>query len=203
MSSPHPYLLIVVDEHSRFPFVFPCKNLKSSTVTLCLSSLFCMFGFPGCVHSDKGAPFVCQETRSFLAIHGISISTSTPYHPQGNSLCERSNQTIWRTIKLLLHSARLSKDLWETVLPEALHAVRSLVCLSTLNETPNERFLRFPRKAMAGSALYVGRQASGNPLIVLVIGRYNFKGGESVTVSMPAVAGQRLLVGKLCIYDFV
>jgi len=40
----------------------------------------------------------------------------------------------------------------ETVLPEALHAVRSLVCLST-NETPHERFLRFPRKAMAGSAL--------------------------------------------------
>ena len=58
VSGPHPYLLIVVDEHSRFPFVFPCKNMKSSTVTLCLSSLFCLFGFPGCVHSDRGAPFI-------------------------------------------------------------------------------------------------------------------------------------------------
>ena len=38
------------------------------------------------------------------------------------------------------------------MLPEAFHAVRSLVCLST-NETPHERFLRFPRKAMTGSAL--------------------------------------------------
>jgi len=64
VSGPHPYLLIVVDEHSRFPFVFPCKNMKSSTVTLCLSSLFCLFGFPGCMHSDRGAPFVSRETRS-------------------------------------------------------------------------------------------------------------------------------------------
>ena len=152
VSGPHPYLLIVVVEHSSFPFVFPCKNMKSSTVTLCLSSLFCFFGFPGCVRSDRDAPFLSRETRFFLAIRGITFSTSTPYYPQGNSQCERSNQTIWRTIKLLLHSERLSEDLWETVLPEGLHAVRSLVCLST-NETPHERFLRFPRKAMAGSAL--------------------------------------------------
>ena len=52
----------------------------------------------------------------------------------------------------MLHSKRLSEDLLETVLPEALHAVRSLVCLST-NGTPHERFLRFPRKAMTASAL--------------------------------------------------
>jgi len=77
-----PYLLIVVDEHSRFPFVFLCKNIKSSTVTQCLSSLFCLFGFPGCVHSDRGA-LLSRETISFLTTRGISFSTSTPYHPQG------------------------------------------------------------------------------------------------------------------------
>ena len=152
VSGPHQYLHIVVDEHTRFPFVFPCKNMNSSTVTLCLSSLFCLFGFPGCVHSDGGAPFVSRETRSFLATRGISFSTSTPYHPQGNSQCERSYQTIWRTIKLFLHSKHLSVDIWETVLREALHAVGSLVCLSA-NETPHARFLQFPRKAMTGSAL--------------------------------------------------
>jgi len=54
-------------------------------------------------------------------------------------------------MKLLLHSEHVSKDLWETVLPD-LHVFRSLVCLST-NETLHERFLWFPRKAMAGSAL--------------------------------------------------
>jgi len=33
----------------------------------------------------------------------------------------------------LLHSRRLFEEHWETILPEALHAVRSLVCLSTNN----------------------------------------------------------------------
>jgi len=81
VSGPHPYLLLVADEHSHFSFIFPCKNMKSSTVTQCLLSLFCLFGFPGCVHSDRGAPFVSRETRSFLTIRGISFSTSAPYHP--------------------------------------------------------------------------------------------------------------------------
>ena len=53
-----PYLLVAVDEYSRFPFVFPCENMKSSTVIACLSSLFCVFGFPSCVHSDRVSPFV-------------------------------------------------------------------------------------------------------------------------------------------------
>jgi len=52
-----PFLLVAVDEYLRFPFVFPCKNMKSRTVIACLSSLFCAFGFPSCVHSDRGSPF--------------------------------------------------------------------------------------------------------------------------------------------------
>jgi len=53
-----PYLLVPVDEYSRFPFVFPCENMKLSTVIACLSSLFCVFGFPSCVHSDRVSPFI-------------------------------------------------------------------------------------------------------------------------------------------------
>jgi len=102
-----PYLLVAVDEYSRFPFVFPCKNMKSSTVIACLSSLFCIFGFPSCVHSDRGSPFVSQETRTFLSARGISFSMSTAYHPTGNSQCEWFNQTIWRTIQLLLNGSGL------------------------------------------------------------------------------------------------
>ena len=33
------YLLIIVDEFSRFPFAFPCKNMTSSVVTQCLDKL--------------------------------------------------------------------------------------------------------------------------------------------------------------------
>ena len=134
-----------------FRLFFRVKNMKSSSVTQWLSSFFCLFGFLVACIAIEALLFVSRETRSFLATRGICFSTSTLYHPQGNSQCERSNQTIWRTVKLLLHSKRLSEEDWETVLAEALHAVRSLVCLST-NETPHECFLRFPCEAMTGSA---------------------------------------------------
>ena len=62
------------------------------------------------------------------------------------------NQTVWRTIKLLLHGKRLPEERWESVLLEALHAIRCIVRLST-NETPHERLFRFSRKAMFGAAL--------------------------------------------------
>ena len=34
------YFLIVVDEYSRFPFVFPCLDVSTNTVSKCLTSLF-------------------------------------------------------------------------------------------------------------------------------------------------------------------
>jgi len=54
--------------------------------------------------------------------------------------------------KLLLHGERLPEERWESVLLEALHAILSLVCLST-NETPHEGLFRFSRKAMFSAAL--------------------------------------------------
>ena len=86
-----------------------------------------ILGFPSCIHSDRGAPFVSRETRSFLTERRIAFSNSTPYHPQGNAQCEQVNQTIWRTVKLLLHGKGLPEDDWESVLHEAWHATRSLV----------------------------------------------------------------------------
>ena len=69
---------------------------------------------------------------------GIASSLSSPYHPTGNSQCERVNQTIWRTIKLILHDRSLPEERWEDVLQKGLHCVRSLVRLAT-NETLHER----------------------------------------------------------------
>ena len=90
--------------------------------------------------------------KQYLLLRGIATSRSTPYHPQGNSQCERINQTLWRTVKLMLCDKGLSVQAWETVLPEALHSVRSLLCTAT-NATPHERFLPFDRRSMLGRSL--------------------------------------------------
>ena len=91
VSGTKPYILIVVDEYSRFPFAFPCKDQSATTIMNCLSQLFVLFGLPMCVHSDRGAGFMAKEFKEYLTIRGISTSNSTPYHPTGNSQVERAN----------------------------------------------------------------------------------------------------------------
>ena len=48
------FLFVVVDEYSRFPLAFACKDTSASSVVKCLSTLFSLFGFPSYVHSDEG-----------------------------------------------------------------------------------------------------------------------------------------------------
>ena len=124
----------------------------AKTVIACLDSLFCFFGFPYYLHSDRGSSFLSHEIKEYLLYRGIASSHSSLYHPTGNSQCKRVNQTIWRTIKLILHGRSLPEELWEDVLQEGLHCIRSLVCLAT-NETPHERMFKFQRKAMTGISM--------------------------------------------------
>ena len=148
----YSYLLVVIDEFSRFPFAFPCRDVTAKTVIDCLMRLFCLFGLPGYVHSDRGAAFMSSELREFLLSRNVATSRTTPYHPEGNSQCERLNSTLWKTVKLLLHTRGLQEEHWEQVLPDALHAIRSLFCTAT-NQTPHERFMSFERRSMLGKSL--------------------------------------------------
>ena len=88
------YLLTVVDEFSRFPFAFPLRNITSSSVIKCLSTLFAIFGTPGFIHSDRGTQFVSSEFQNFCRQNGVATSKTTPYHPQGNGQNERYNGIV-------------------------------------------------------------------------------------------------------------
>ena len=94
------YLLVIIDEFSRFPFVYACKDMKACTVIEKLTDLFSMFGFPGYLHSDQETCFMSYELKSWLYNMGIPTSKSTRYNSQGNGQVERLNRTIWQTVQL-------------------------------------------------------------------------------------------------------
>ena len=146
------YFLNIVDEYSRFPFVFPCPDVSSATVIKCFTDLFSIFGMPGFVHSDRGAVFMSQELRSFLTSKGVCSSRTTSFNPSGNGQAEKYNGTVWKAITMALKSRNLPLKFWQNVLPDALHSIRSLLCTAT-NETPHERIFNFPRKSTTGSSV--------------------------------------------------
>ncbi|KRX75491.1 Retrovirus-related Pol polyprotein from transposon 17.6 [Trichinella sp. T6] len=146
------YMFIVVDEYSRFPFAFPCADVSAASAKKCLVELFSLFGVPSYVHSDRGSAFASDEFRRFLLSKGIACSRTTPYNPQGNAQAERYTGIVWETILLALKSQGLPTEQWPAVLPDALHAVRSLLCTLT-NATPHERFLVFSRRSTSGRSI--------------------------------------------------
>lgn len=158
------YMLTIVDEYSRFPFAYPCPDLSTNTVIEKLVDLFSIFGMPTYVHSDRGTSFLSKEMKDFLHRKGIATSYTTPYNPQGNGQTERYNGIIWRTIQLALKSRDLPITRWETVLSEALHSVRSLLCTAT-NTTPHERMFSHSRRSSNGQSMPTWLMAPGKALM--------------------------------------
>ena len=136
--SSNKYLLVLIDEYSRFPFAFPCPDMYSSTVINCLNKLFSLCEMPRYVHSDNAKSFSSGSQKEFLMKRGIASSKSIPYHPTGNSQVERYVDVIWKSIRPAQKSYNLPLSCWENVLQNALHCVRSL-----LNTTTNALLMNF------------------------------------------------------------
>ena len=136
--SKNKYILTVVDEYSRFPFAYPCKEQTTEVIIACLNNLFSTFGMPEYVHSDRGAAFMSEQFKKYLVDKNIAQSRTTPYNPTGNAQCERFNGIIWKTVQLATKSRNMGVEHWEEVLPDVLHSLRSLLSTAT-NITPHER----------------------------------------------------------------
>ena len=130
------FLLVIIDEYSRFPFCFPCPNMQAQTVIKHLNELFTLCGVPGFIHSDNATTFKASAIKNFLNSKGAATIHSSIYHPEGNSQVERSIGSIWRTVKLALKARHLPINRWESVIPEVLHYLRFLLCTVT-NATPH------------------------------------------------------------------
>ncbi|XP_031338116.1 uncharacterized protein LOC116167022 [Photinus pyralis] len=146
------YILTIVDEYTRFPFAYPCRDMTSATIKTNLYNLFSIFGTPAYIHSDRGTSFLSKDLINYLHTQGIATSSSTPYNPQGNGLVERYNGILWKTMSLAMKNKGLETSRWEEVLPESLHAIRSLLCTS-INCTPHERMFSHARRSTNGIAI--------------------------------------------------
>ena len=150
--SGNQYLLTIIDEYSRFPFAYACKDTSSRTVIHCLNQLFAIFGMPDMIHNDRATDFLSGETKQYLTSKGVATSKTSRYNPRCNGQVERLNGTLWKAIQVSIHSRKLKMSDWETILPDALHAIRSLLCTAT-NVSPHERLFNFDRRSTSGKSL--------------------------------------------------
>ena len=69
------------------------------------------------------------ELKLSLNANGVAATSRTSvYNHKGNGQAERYNGIIWKTINLALKSNKLRVSQWESVITDALHSIRSLLC---------------------------------------------------------------------------
>ena len=93
------YLLVIVDDFSRFPIVeFTSSTSAKSTIPI-LDKVFSEYGIPATLRSDNGPPFNSHEFSAFAKNLGFTHRKITPLWPKANGICERFMRNIGKVLK--------------------------------------------------------------------------------------------------------
>lgn len=107
-------VLVVTDHFTKLACAYVCPNQTAKSVARVLwNNFFCVYGFPGRIHSDKGANFESSLIAEMLKLSSVTKSRTTPYHPMGNGQTERFNRTLGDMIRSL---PPRSKAVWPQML---------------------------------------------------------------------------------------
>ena len=135
------YLLVVVDEFSRYPVVHVTRSTSADTIMPLLDQTFASFGYPETIKSDNGPPFQSAEWKKFLTDRGIKHRRITPLWPQANAQAESFNKPLMKSIR----AAIVSGQPWRSALVEFLRVYRTTPHSTTLFTPYRLLFGRDPR----------------------------------------------------------
>ena len=125
----HEFLIVFVDCFSKYTILIPSSNHTTSTVSEALMRhVIPYFGTPRRLLCDRGREFISSIWTKLLRSLGIQQVLTSPYHPEGNAINERSH----RTLNNMLHARLLegpSTKAWVDKVPGIM---------LTLNAMPHE-----------------------------------------------------------------
>ena len=98
----HEHILVVTNHFTRYAQAFPTRNqLAKTTARILFENFVVHYGFPARIHSDQGRNFESSLIKELCSLAGVHKSRTTPYHPVGNGMVERFNQTLLKMLGTL------------------------------------------------------------------------------------------------------
>ena len=94
------YLLVVIDDYSRFPEVEVVASLNAKTVIPKFDAIFARHGIPKIVKTDNGPPFNGELFTKWGKSIGFHHKKITPLWPQSNGEAERMMDTLGKLIRV-------------------------------------------------------------------------------------------------------
>ena len=91
----HEFLIVFVDCFSKYTILVTSSNHTANTVSEALMRhVIPYFGTPRRLLSDRGREFISAIWTKLLHSLGIQQVLTSPYHPEGNAINERSHRTL-------------------------------------------------------------------------------------------------------------
>ncbi|KAJ9557079.1 hypothetical protein OSB04_011693 [Centaurea solstitialis] len=137
------YTLVIVDEYSRYTWVFFLKS-KSDASQEIINFILQMEKYNQItvrsLRSDHGTEFKNSVLDDFLDSKGISQNFSSVRTPQQNGVAERRNRTLIEAARSMLIEARLPLQFWAEAVNTACYTQNRLLIVTRFKKTAYELF---------------------------------------------------------------
>lgn len=155
------YIMVVVDEFSRYTFVRLLSKKSDSTqefINLIKNAQTQTGVKLEQINMDNGE-LKNNTINQFASDNGIEIIYTNPDSPHQNSIVERKNGHIISVAKSLLIGAQLPPCFWQLAVVHAVYVINRLVLKSTNNVTPLQLYYKqkpqFKHMRAFGSDSYI------------------------------------------------
>jgi transposase InsO family protein len=135
------YCLVIVDDYSRFTWVFFLQEKSQTQDTLkgFLRRAQNEFGLRiKKIRSNNGTEFMNSQIEGFLKEEGIKHEFSSPYTPQQNGIVERKNRTLLDMARTMLDEYKTLDRLWAEAINTACYSINRLYLHRILKNTSYE-----------------------------------------------------------------
>lgn len=137
------YLLTIIDDYSRYVFVFFLKKKSEVIEQFRNFKVFIenqMNKKIKIIRSDGGGEYDSNAMNDFCVKFGIQHQFTAPYTPEQNGVAERWNRTLTERAKCLLFDACLPNSYWAEAISMAAYLKNRTISASLNCKTPYELF---------------------------------------------------------------
>ncbi|CAL9699311.1 unnamed protein product [Knipowitschia caucasica] len=152
-SSGNKYILVIIDQFTRWVEAFPVPDQGAETTARKLVYDFvAKFGTPLELHTDQGRNFESLLFRNVCKLLQITKTRTTPYHPSSNGQVERFNRTLLQMLRCYVNRNQKNWDEQLPLLTAAYRSSRHAVTGFTPNRLMLGREVHQPQDIQSGSA---------------------------------------------------
>ncbi|KAJ9545449.1 LOW QUALITY PROTEIN: hypothetical protein OSB04_025156 [Centaurea solstitialis] len=137
------YTLVIVDEHSRYTWVFFLRSKSDAPeeIILFVRKMERLNNLTvRSIRSDHGTEFKNSTLETFFDQKGISQKFSSVRTPQQNGVAERRNRTLIEAARSMLSEANLATQFWAEAVNTACYTHNRSLIVKRFRRTPYELF---------------------------------------------------------------